>query len=275
MDRDIGRREFPIWLLGDSNPPQWQSQLRSPFDPRHPVRHNIWTSVLDVIQDTVYREARLRVETHYIYIRNAVEDPNVKPAQDDVEWSRDLENEVSELRLLLKKSSPRLLLSFGAFSFEFARRALRQQPVHHYHYWTTRRLGAEFRARAAGFDPLSVNALPLLHRSIAAGRFMQSHSHFCDDPDGNYSDLVGSSIADLLLQHRDALPVWVGLTTHARSEVREPPCPIEGVEEGPTTASRRANPAISPILQQPARHPPRHTDTTPQSRHQVGRARPP
>jgi hypothetical protein len=51
MAADVGNKNFPIWLLGDSNPERWQGELKTPFDPRHPVRHNIWTSILDVIQD--------------------------------------------------------------------------------------------------------------------------------------------------------------------------------------------------------------------------------
>jgi hypothetical protein len=42
----VGDPDFPIWLLGDSNPKGWQSVLETPLDPRHPARHNIWTPVL-------------------------------------------------------------------------------------------------------------------------------------------------------------------------------------------------------------------------------------
>jgi len=54
MHRETGEKTFPSWLLGDSNPARWQSRLENPLDAKHPIRHNIWTSVLDVVQETVY-----------------------------------------------------------------------------------------------------------------------------------------------------------------------------------------------------------------------------
>ena len=42
---------FPIWLIGDSNPKNWENRLSYPLDARHPARHSIWTPVLDAMQD--------------------------------------------------------------------------------------------------------------------------------------------------------------------------------------------------------------------------------
>jgi|GEM_PF-5023839 hypothetical protein len=55
MKKESGDPQFPIWLLGGSEPDRWKSVLNAPLEPRHPVRHNIWTPLLDVIQDSVYR----------------------------------------------------------------------------------------------------------------------------------------------------------------------------------------------------------------------------
>jgi hypothetical protein len=209
MEREVGNRSFPIWLLGDSNPEQWQTSLLTPLDPRHPVRHNIWTPLLDTIQDTVFRANKSRVETKSLYIRNAVGNPRLKPNVATVEWSRALELEVSTFREMIRAYSPKLLLCFGAFAFEFARRALGQEPKRKYGYWGARRLGEEFRQRIGQFDPNVVNVLPLLHRSISGGKFIQSHNYFCDDEGANYFEVVGNSIADKLLQHRAALLIWV------------------------------------------------------------------
>lgn len=74
MKKEVGSRNSDIWLLGDSNPKNWQKVLKTPLDPRHPARHNIWTPVLEVIQDRVFRTCRCRVDTSQIYVRNAVED---------------------------------------------------------------------------------------------------------------------------------------------------------------------------------------------------------
>lgn len=58
MKKDIENKAFNIWLLGDSNPKNWDSILETPLDPRHPARHSIWTPVIDVIQDQAFRELK-------------------------------------------------------------------------------------------------------------------------------------------------------------------------------------------------------------------------
>jgi hypothetical protein len=72
MKEYSGNPEFPIWLLGDSPPINWADILEVPFDPRHPIRHNIWTSVLDVIQSEIYKTRKCRLNSEDIYIRNAI-----------------------------------------------------------------------------------------------------------------------------------------------------------------------------------------------------------
>ena len=209
MEREVGDRHSPIWLLGDSNPEQWQDTLKTPLDPRHPARHNIWTPVLEVIQDKVFRQCRSRVDTSSLYIRNAVGDPSLKPNPASIEWEQAIEGEVGALQELALKYAPKLLLCFGAFSFEFARRALDQEPLRGYGYWGARRLGEEFRRRISQFDPAITNALPLLHRSIAGGKYLQSHECFCDQVGANYFEVVGGSIAEKLIQYRGLLPIWI------------------------------------------------------------------
>jgi hypothetical protein len=46
-------RARKIWLLGHSYPEAWVHVLNEPLDPRHPTRHNIWTPVLDRLQERV------------------------------------------------------------------------------------------------------------------------------------------------------------------------------------------------------------------------------
>jgi len=209
MDREDGNRDFPVWLLGDSNPKQWQASLKTPFDSRHPVRHNIWTPVLDVIQDKVFREHRLRIETKRLYIRNAVDNSDLKPRTSDIEWGNDAKKEVSAFRQLLLNHKPKLLLSFGAFSFEFARRALGQEPMYKYGYWSSEKLGEEFKRGIARFDLTIINTIPLLHRVVSGGKFNVSQGHFVGQAGANYFEFVGDSIADKLLQYQRQLPIWI------------------------------------------------------------------
>jgi hypothetical protein len=102
-----------------------------------------------------------------------------------------------------------MLFSFGAFAFEFARRALGEEPKQSHSYWGARDLGHEFRQRADQFDLSVTNLLPLLHVSIARGRFIQSHEYFCNQKSGNYFEFAGSRIAQKLIEHRNKLGVWI------------------------------------------------------------------
>jgi hypothetical protein len=79
-----------------------------------------------------------------------------------------------------------MLLCFGTFAFEFARRALGEQDKCNYGYWGTRRLGGKFRRRLGKFSPDRTNGLPLLHRSISGDKFIKSHECFCSQPGANY-----------------------------------------------------------------------------------------
>jgi hypothetical protein len=41
MNIEVGNKEFPVWLLGDSNPKNWQDVLITPLDPRHLLHTSI------------------------------------------------------------------------------------------------------------------------------------------------------------------------------------------------------------------------------------------
>jgi hypothetical protein len=209
MQRQAGRPGFPIWLLGDSNPEHWQDILVTPLDPRHPARHSIWTPVLDVIQDRVYRKIRSRIDTTSIYIRNAIEDPASKPPGNRIDWLAAVAQEVDTFRQLLLQHRPMLVLCFGAFAFEFGRRAIAQEPKRPYVFWGARTLGDEFRRRVGEFNATATNVLPLLHTSISRGRFIESHNYFSDQEGGNYFEFAGQVIADMLIQHQMKLEIWV------------------------------------------------------------------
>lgn len=210
MQKESGSRHFPIWLLGDSEPENWRDLLNSPLDSRHSARHNIWTPVADVIQDEVFRRSRKRVDMSEatIFVRNAVADPADKPKSSTVMWGGKVLEEIADFRTLTEEFRPRLVLSFGRFAFEFARR-VSAQPPRRYQEWGAKSLGKEFRARLAHFDIEKVNFIPLLHISISRGRFIESHDYFCGEPGANYFEVVGRNLANLLLTHQDHLPVWI------------------------------------------------------------------
>ena len=210
MLKETGSRESSIWLLGDSNPVHWYQVLATPFDPRHPARHNIWTPVMEVVQDELYRQARLRVDTSKLFIRNAIEDPVNKPAGTASAWSVHVLGDVQDFHGMLTRYKPIFVFSFGAFAYEFARRALSETPEYAHAYWGARRLGADFRERVAKFSPDMPNVFPLLHATIARGKFIESHNYFCDDNGANYFEYVGRQVASLFLANRERLNIWIG-----------------------------------------------------------------
>jgi hypothetical protein len=102
-----------------------------------------------------------------------------------------------------------LVLTFGALAFEFVNRSRVAGTPHAHGHWTSLRLGEMFRQRAKAFAIQQINVLPLLHVTIARGKFLQSHENFCGAPERNYFDHCGEILADLLLRHRDALDIWI------------------------------------------------------------------
>lgn len=193
-----GDPKFPIWLIGNSPPKNWVDKLDTPLDPRHSARHSIWTSVADPMQDRLYRQRKLRLDTSRLYIRNA-----------KLSLSEDAQLSQERLRKLLDKHRPNLVLTFGADAFMtalFASGETAQKP-----YKTTKLLGEQFRGRIEKYDERKINIIPLLHVSIARGRFLEGHRDFVGvygQSPANYFDYVGRRLADLLLAKLRDKPVW-------------------------------------------------------------------
>jgi len=209
MHKEAGDKHAPIWLLGDSNPRNWSEVLIVPLDPRHAARHNIWTPIIDASQDRLFRSIRQRIDTTKMYVRNAIEAPDTKPDGASVKWQRAVEDELEAFSQDLAAHQPPLLFSFGAFSFEFARRCLCETPARKFAHWGARELGEQFRDAIAAFDPQRVNLLPLLHATIARGRFIQSHEQFAARKGANYFEVVADALAAVLARHRASLPIWI------------------------------------------------------------------
>ena len=208
MQLETGCKHSQIWLIGDSPPPRWEERLTEPLDPRHPSRHNIWTPIADGIQEKVFQATGQRVDTRRIYVRNAVSNYEKKRDVKSEGWSK-LQLETTEFKKLLDTYKPPLVFTFGAFSFEFANRSLERNEREAHTNWNTIQLGNEFRRAVRAFSPSDVNVIPLLHASIARGKFLESHHYFTGDVDGNYFDYVAQEISELLLKHGDSLSAWI------------------------------------------------------------------
>lgn len=212
MKDSVGEPRFPVWLIADSEPKNWHSLLATPLDPRHPARHSIWTSVLHYMQDALYRKAKLRFDERQLFIRNAVKDPDSKPDGEMEDWASELQEQAYQLGETFATFNPRVVLTFGAFAFEFARRAQDEEPSQHFTYWTTERLGQQFSRRISNYDMSKTNIVPLLHVSISRSRFLQSHDHFVGDrmeKPVNYFEYAGTELANLFLTKLIDEPVWI------------------------------------------------------------------
>jgi len=207
MIRETGNKKFKIWLLGDSEPENWQKILKTPFDSRHPIRHNIWTSIIDLIQDNLFRNCIKRIDTNQIFIRNAVDNPNKKPENNEIKWNdkQDLLNEINDYKELINQYKPCFIFTFGSFSYEFARRCLDEKEIYNYKYWNTKKLGEDFRNRIINFKVDKINIIPLLHRSISGGKFIESHNYFCNKNGANYFEYVSKEITEKIINNKDNL----------------------------------------------------------------------
>ncbi|MBI5778387.1 MAG: hypothetical protein HZA49_02905 [Planctomycetes bacterium] len=211
MKEKAGKEEFPIWLLGDSNPERWEDKLDEPLDSRHPARHNIWTPIIDIIQDRVFRKARKRINisNNTVYIRNAIKHVKDKPKRDELEWGKYVNDSIKVVNDSILKHHPKIILSFGAFAFEFGRRAIDERPER-YKHWGAESMGEKFRERIKGFNIKEPNIFPLLHVSIARGKFLESHKYFCNGHGDNYFEHVGNELSKIILNHEhDLNDIWI------------------------------------------------------------------
>ncbi len=211
MEKQTGDPRFPIWLIGDSEPERWYKVLKTPLDPRHPARHSIWTPILDCLQDDLFRQKRLRLNTRPLFIRNAVANSAEKPSKTEIDWSNALNNYVGLLGDDLQSNKPRLVLTFGSFACEFTRRAcgLGNQA---YGKWDTKTLGNQFRNALENFDNTPITILPLLHASIARRAFMTAHAGFVGAIGGespNYFEYVGAELYKLLSSKLADSNIWI------------------------------------------------------------------
>jgi hypothetical protein len=194
MKRTHGPENSALWLLADSNPIAWQDKLEGPLDSRHPTRHNIWTPIEQVIQRQLFQQCQSRM-TDELFIRNAVGDSSDKSQMEP------LAHEITEYGRLLSEHKPVLVLCFGEFAFEFARRARQEEGQAEFRSWSVKQLAEEFSNRICNFQVEEVNVLPLLHASIARGKFLHCHKEFSGGQ-GNYFDYVGGKIANVLIEYR-------------------------------------------------------------------------
>jgi hypothetical protein len=192
--QETGERDYPIWLL---------------VNPKHPaVRHNIWTPVLAEIQNRVFRELQLRIDASDIYIRNAVKDSQLVPNTLNW-WGVEATEEIEMFKEIAVEHKPKMIISFGAFPFEFLRRTYQIKPEKGPKFWSTSNLGNEFQRAIDNFDITKTNRIPLLRRVVETAKFTVDPSCSGRQDGETYFHYVGTKIADKIIEHRDSLNIWI------------------------------------------------------------------
>ncbi|CAA7599933.1 Hypothetical protein DEACI_0572 [Acididesulfobacillus acetoxydans] len=194
VKRDSGEKSYPIWLL---------------LNPKHPaVRQNIWVPVLAEIQDKIYREIHARIDTSDIYIRNAVLDAGIVPKTLNW-WEAEVASEIEMFREEVLKYQPKILISFGAFPFEFARRTCGIKPEKGPKAWSNSNLQQEFTKAIENFDIGKTNTIPLIRRVFAGGRTAEEPTKGELRDGKGYFLHAGARIADKIIENRNSLKIWI------------------------------------------------------------------
>lgn len=207
MNRDFGKRESRIWLIGDSEPENFSERLKNPLDYKHPAIHNIFTPIMNQIQEEVFKIDN-RIDINKFYIRNAIKDAK------DWNNTNKICQEISELSRLLSEYKPLIIISFGKRSFEFVIKAVGEENIN-LKPWNTYTIGQQFIRRCKNFNCNTINIIPLLHVSIARGKFLESHEYFCraineeiNGEEDNYFIATGKIIGTLLIENKEKIDCW-------------------------------------------------------------------
>lgn len=191
---ESGDKNYPIWLL---------------VNPKYPaVRHDIWTPILDEVQDVVYRKLHTRIETTNIFVKNAVNDIGIVPNTLNW-WAAEVAKEIELFRESVLEYQPKILITFGAFPYEFARRVFEIKPQKGPKYWSTANLKEEFDQAIKNFDITKTNRIPLLRRVVSNGKFVEDRNYSSREDTENYFHDAGVSIAEKIIENKDNLEIWI------------------------------------------------------------------
>lgn len=159
-------------------------------------------------KDKVYREIQTRIDTTNIYIRSAVSDCGIVPNTLNW-WGNEVSAEIKLFREIILEYNPKMLISFGAFAFEFLRRVYEIKPEKGPKYWSAPVLKDEFERAIEKFDINQTNRIPLLRRVIESDKFIETQNNFSRNDSEKYFQHVGAKIAERIIENKDNLNIWI------------------------------------------------------------------
>ena len=186
---EFGDKSSPIWLLIN---PKYLADYRT-----------IWTPILEVIQDKVYRQLRRRINSQSIFVKYAASDIGIIPNS----WRASvIADEITLLKESILKYRPTILITFGAVAYELARRIVETKMETGPNYWNTVNLENEFEQAIAKFNINRTNQIPLPRRFKKP---YEDDDLFSWDEDENYVREIGTKIADKVIENKDNLKIWI------------------------------------------------------------------
>lgn len=194
MEIESGDKSNPIWLL---------------INPKYSyVQFDIWTPILEEIQDRVFRKLHARIASNSIYIKSTVSDIGIVPNISN-HWAAGVAeaDEIIKLKNSILEHRPKILITFGIHTCEYVRRIFEVRTDKAQKYWSTINLEDEFERAIANFDINQVNRIPLPRRIKSSKSIEDCFSIWQDS--ANYFRDIGTKIADKIIENKDRFNIWI------------------------------------------------------------------
>ena len=118
-------------------------------------------------------------------------------------------DEIELFREIAQEYKPKMLISFGAFPFEFLRRAYEINPQKGPKAWGTSILRDEFNKSMDNFDINSTNRIPILRRVVTSENQRGNLNFVSRTERETYFQHVGTKIAEKIIENKDTLDIWI------------------------------------------------------------------
>jgi hypothetical protein len=192
MEKSVGKETSKIWLIGDSPSESCKNKVNLPLDPRHSTIHSIWTPIHHHINDCLFNSG-LRLRDSSLFIRNAL-----------AEAGSVTEKDKNDLDINFQKYKPIIVITFGYKAFTTVYNVVNKEKVSCKSKQSPF-LGNHFELAIKNFDERNINVFPLLHASVARGKFIETQAGFCNIMKDEYKDAekyyfryVGRELGELL-----------------------------------------------------------------------------
>ena len=138
-----------------------------------------------------------RIDPENIFIKNTVSDIGIVPKTSNCS-ATEVAKEIVMLRESVLEHQPKILITFGALTYEFVKRVLETRPEEGPKYWSTTNLGDKIERSMADFDINQTNRIPipLLRRVMKKGKSVEDDECSSWEESEKYLVMLGAKIAD-------------------------------------------------------------------------------